>query len=36
MVRRLDNAIHWVNLFTVDNAGHVAISYPLDSDLLIG
>ena len=36
VVRRSDNAIHWINLFPVDNAINFAITYPLDSDLSVG
>ena len=32
VVRRLDNGIHWINLYPVDNAKRFAITYPLDSD----
>lgn len=35
VVRRLDNAILWINLYTVDSAICFAITYPLDSDLSI-
>ena len=34
--RRLDRAIHWINLYPVDNAIRFAITYPLDSDLSVG
>ena len=36
VVRRSDNAIHWINLYPVDNAIRFAITYPLDSDLSVG
>ena len=36
VVRRSDNAIHWINLYPVDNALRFAITYPLDSDLSVG
>ena len=36
LVRRVDNAIHWVNLCLVDSAVHFVDSYPLDSDLSDG
>ena len=36
IVRRLDNAIHWINLFLVDNTTRFVITYPLDSDLSVG
>ena len=36
VVRRLDNAIHWIKLYPVDNAVCFAITYLLDSDLSIG
>ena len=35
VVRRSDCAIHWINLYPVDNAIHFAITYPLDSDLSV-
>ena len=35
VVRRSDNAIHWINLYPVDNALRFAITYPLDSDLSV-
>ena len=35
-VRREDNAIHWINLYLVDNAIRFAITYPLDGDLSVG
>ena len=34
--RRLDEAIHWINLYPLDNAVRIAITYPLDSDLSVG
>ena len=34
--RREDNAIHWINLYLVDNAIRFAITYPLDGDLSVG
>ena len=36
VVRGLDNAIHWINLYPEDNAIRYAITYPLDSDLSVG
>ena len=36
IVRRLDNDIHWIKLYPVDNAIRFAITYPLDSDLSVG
>ena len=33
VVWRLDNAILWINLYTVDNAICFAITYTLDSDI---
>ena len=36
VVRRLDNDIHWIKLYSVDNAIRFAITYPLDSDLSVG
>ena len=36
VVRRLDNAIHWIKLYPVDNAIRFAITYPPDSDLSAG
>ena len=36
VVRRSDNAIHWINLYLVDNAIRFAITYPLDGDLSVG
>ena len=36
VVRRLDNAIHWIKLYLVDNAIRFAITYPPDSDLSVG
>ena len=36
IVRRSDSAIHWINLYPVDNAIRFAITYPLDSDLSVG
>ena len=36
VVRRLDNAIHWIKLYPVDNDICLAISYPPDSDLSVG
>ena len=36
IVRRLDNAIHWIKLYPVDNAIRFAITYPPDSDLSVG
>ena len=35
VVRWSDNAIHWINLYPVDNAIRFAITYPLDSDLSV-
>ena len=36
VVRRLDNAIHYIKLYPVDNDICLAISYPPDSDLSVG
>ena len=36
VVWRSDNAIHWINLYPVDNAIRFAITYTLDTDLSIG
>ena len=36
IVRRLDNAIHWISLYTMDNAIRFPVTYPLDSDVSIG
>ena len=36
VIRRSDDAIHWINLYLVDNAVRFAITYPLDSDLSVG
>ena len=33
VVRKVDNSIHWINLYLVDNAIDFPITYPLDSDL---
>ena len=30
VVRRVDNAIHWINLYTVDTLARIVNSYPLD------
>ena len=36
VVRRLDNAIHWIKLYLVDNTICFAITYPLDRNLSFG
>ena len=36
VVRRLDNAIHWIKLYLVDNTICFAITYLLDRNLSIG
>ena len=36
VVRRLDNVIHWINFYPVDNAVRFAISYLPDSVLSVG
>ena len=36
VVRRLNNAIHWIKLYPVDNAIRFAITNPPDSDLSAG
>ena len=36
VVRRLNNAIHRIKFYQVDNAIHFAITYPPDSDLSVG
>jgi len=33
VVQKLDSAIHWINLYPVDNAIGFPSTYPLDSDL---
>ena len=33
VVRKVDNSIHWINLYPVDNAIDFPNTYPLDSDL---
>ena len=35
-VRGSDNAIHWINLYPVDNTIRFAITYLLDGDLSVG
>ena len=32
-VEKVDRAIHWINLYTVDTAVAYPNAYPLDSDL---
>ena len=34
VVQKVDNAIHWTNLYSVDNAIDLTHTCPLDSDLL--
>ena len=36
VVQRLDNAIHWINLYPVDNVIRFVITYLLESDLSVG
>lgn len=36
VVRRVDSAIRWINLYPVDSAVRFSITYPLDSDLTVG
>ena len=36
VVRRLNNAIHWIKLYPVDNSIRFAITYPPDSDSSVG
>ena len=36
VVQRLDDAIHRMNLYPVDSAVRLAITYPLGSDLSVG
>ena len=36
VVRRLNNAIHRIKFYQVDNAIRLAITYPPDSDLSVG
>ena len=36
VARRLDNAIHWIKLYQVNNAIPFSITYPLDSYLSVG
>ena len=33
IVRKMDNAIHWIKLYPVDNTIDFPNTYPLDSDL---
>ena len=33
VVRRVDNAIHWINLYPVESAECIVNTYPPDSDL---
>ena len=33
VVQTVDNAIHWINHYTLDIAIGFAITYPVDSDL---
>ena len=33
VVQKMDNAIHWINHYPVDNAIGLRITYPLDSDI---
>ena len=33
VVRRVDNAIHWINHYPLDSAVFFVSTYPLDSDL---
>ena len=35
-VRRLDNVIHWMNLYPLDGVERFTITYPLDSNLFVG
>ena len=35
-VRRVDNAIHWINLYKVDSSVRFGNSYPVDSELSVG
>ena len=35
VIRRVDNAIHWINLYLVDSAVRFVHIYPLDSGLSI-
>ena len=36
VVRRSDNAIHWIKLYSVDNAIRFAVTYTPDSGLSVG
>ena len=36
VVQKVDNAIHWINLYPVDSAISFSHIYPLDSDLSAG
>ena len=36
VVQKLDSAIHWINLYSADNAIGFPNTYPLDSDLSVG
>lgn len=36
VVRKVDNGIHWINLYPVGSAVSFVNTYPLDSDLSVG
>ena len=36
VVKKVDSAIHWINLYPLDNATGFPNTYPLDSDLFGG
>ena len=36
VVQKVDSAIHWINLYSVDNAIGFPNTYPLDRDLSSG
>ena len=33
VIQKVDNAIHWINLYPVDKAVGIHNTYPLDNDL---
>ena len=36
VVQKVDNSIHWINLYPLDSAVGFPITYPLNSDLTGG
>ena len=36
VVRKVDNGIHWINLYPVGSAVSFVNTHPLDSDLSVG